>query len=146
MKETETSQITISEAIKSKDYQLFFPYTFIFYLPLDYYLLDRKWNDIYLIDNNQDANIRPALRNHWSISLIFIRTEERKCISIHRELLSHTCTMTYINPSISTCEWNPQEDAGKQSGDSYLLHFCKLQEIPKEILNDYYRLRHKRNY
>lgn len=41
-----------------------------------------------------------------------------------------------INPSISTCEWNPQEHAGKQSGNSYLLHFCKLQDIfQKKHLN-----------
>lgn len=43
-------------------------------------------------------------------------------------LLSYTCTLTYINPSISTCEWNLQEHAGKQSGNSCLLHFCKLQD------------------
>lgn len=36
--------------------------------------------------------------------------------------------MTYVDPSISTYEWNQKEHAGKLSDDSYLQHFCKLPD------------------
>lgn len=63
-KEAEISQITISEEIRLETVKS--PLLlFVFHLSQDY--KDRKRNGIYPIDNNQDANIRPALRNHRSI-------------------------------------------------------------------------------